>query len=255
MAIDNMTYSNFFWLHIKKSAGITTRKLLSPYYQEVDRILKPPNFIQSPFEHHNDILNNYRVPLGDYQFKRCLFAKQFLYKDNWDNTLSFAFSREPQSRCVSMFNYLHDYAWHGVWTGDQQKYNFKSNYKHLLKYGKSKISKAYAFDLFLENVEAAQISRSIYNPLGLHFYTHTATVWDDVTDLEGLVIIKKIFRLENLIEGINSVFDACNIEKKIEKSMSLNKTAYKSIYIPNKAQVAKIQRLYAKDFELYETAE
>jgi hypothetical protein len=37
--------------------------------------------------------------------------------------------------------------------------------------------------------------------------------------------------------------------------MSLNKTAYKSIYIPNKAQVAKIQRLYAKDFELYETAE
>ena len=53
-----MSYNNFFWLHIKKSAGISTRKLLQPYYKEVDRVKRPKNFIQSSPAEYNDILNN-----------------------------------------------------------------------------------------------------------------------------------------------------------------------------------------------------
>lgn len=79
-----MKYENFFWLHIKKSAGITTRAFLKPYYEEVDRVNKPPSFIQSDPKQYNDILNNYRVLLGEYQFKRALFAKTYLYPNNWE---------------------------------------------------------------------------------------------------------------------------------------------------------------------------
>ena len=58
----------FFWLHIKKSAGQSVRKALKPYYVEVDRVLKPRNFIQANYNEYNDILNNYRINLGNYQF-------------------------------------------------------------------------------------------------------------------------------------------------------------------------------------------
>ena len=102
-----MIYEDFFWLHIKKSAGISTRELLKPFYNEVDRLRKPKTFIQADPREYNDIINNFRVVLGDYQFKRTLFAKEFLYKDKWSSICSFAFSREPIDRCVSMFYYLH----------------------------------------------------------------------------------------------------------------------------------------------------
>ena len=94
-----------FWLYIKKSGGQSTRKALKPHYIEVDRS-KPQSFIQAKEYEYNDILNNYRTPLGDYQFKRSLFAKNFLFKEEWDSIFSFAFSREPIDRCLSMFYYL-----------------------------------------------------------------------------------------------------------------------------------------------------
>ena len=93
----------FFWLHIKKAGGTSIRSMLQPHYREVDRTQRPPCFIQSSPVEYNDILNNYRVVLGDYQFRRALFAKTYLYPDHWDRILSFAFVREPTSRAVSMF--------------------------------------------------------------------------------------------------------------------------------------------------------
>jgi hypothetical protein len=98
----------FFWLHIKKSAGSSIRKTLQPHYVEVERSNTPVNFIQSHPNQYNDILNNYRVVLGDYQFKRALFAKKYLFDNHtWSKTFSFAFSREPIDRCLSMFYYLY----------------------------------------------------------------------------------------------------------------------------------------------------
>lgn len=67
---------NLFWLHIKKSGGSAIRNALQPYYTLVDRIEKPANFIQSQPSQYNDILNNYRVVLGEYTHKRTLFAKK-----------------------------------------------------------------------------------------------------------------------------------------------------------------------------------
>ena len=198
-----MHHVPFFWLHIKKSAGSSIRKLLQPYYKEVDRDKKPPNFIQSHPAEYNDILNNYRVVLGEYQFRRCLFAKNYLYKDQWDDIFSFAFSRNPTDRCLSMFYYLY-----------RKDAGFIRNLMRSLKGSvntrKLHFSTAFAFDAFLHNVQKARVSDSIYRPFGSHFTTHTAPVWEDITDLDGNILLKTVFRLENLVEHLRKAVSTIN---------------------------------------------
>jgi hypothetical protein len=119
---------------------------------------------------------------------------------------------------------------------------------------KNRIS--YAFDSFLDQIEISLTSDSIYSPLGLHFSTHTAPMWDDITDLEGNILLTEVFRLEDLIKGINKVFSLCNIEKRLESSDLIieNRTLNKGEYYPNRTQIRKIERIYSKDFEVYENA-
>tara|TARA_B110000046_G_scaffold34410_1_gene37238 strand:+ start:7097 stop:7852 length:756 start_codon:yes stop_codon:yes gene_type:complete len=247
-----MKYDNFFWLHIKKSAGISTRKLLQPYYKQVDRrTQKPKNFIQSTPEEYNDILNNFRVVLGEYQYKRVLFAKNYLYPNNWNSIFSFAFSRNPMDRCISMFYYLH--------------YRERSLLQNLYKAAKNiktnkiiGLSVSYDFDLFLELIErvAHNEFESIYSPTGLHFSTHTAPMFNDVTDMEGSLLLKKVYRLEHLYEGIEQVFEMCGLDYDVSKNKNVNKNVNKrrGFYKPNESQRTKIAELYKQDFELYENA-
>lgn len=103
---DNTMPRPLFWLHVKKSAGGTVRRLLGPHYLQAERLRKPVNFIQSDPAAWNDILNNFRIPLGEYQFRRCLFARRYLYPDSWEARLRFAFARHPVERAVSAFFYL-----------------------------------------------------------------------------------------------------------------------------------------------------
>lgn len=242
-----MSYDSFFWLHIKKSAGISTRHLLQPYYPEVDRTHWPVNFIQSPADQHNDILNNYRMLLGEYQFKRSLFAKEVLYKREWDNMLSFAFAREPVSRCISMFYYLY-------WHSGSLKSLIKSAAQKTLKTRKLHYSTAGAFDHFLDYVAKAQYADSIYSPLGSHFSTHTNSMWRDVTDHDGTVLLTRIYRLESLLPAINQVFEDCGLPKRLQHSQRCNQTSNKGQYQPSAAQRIKIEALFSQDFELYESA-
>lgn len=242
-------FPHFFWLHIKKSAGITTRKLLQPYYVEVDRSKKPKNFIAASPDEYNDILNNYRVVLGEYQFRRALFAKRYLYKEKWERIYSFAFSREPVDRCISMFYYLY-------WNDLGPARNLVRALRTSLSEKKFVFNTSYAFDAFLGHVEEARRSDSIYRPLGLHFTTHTAPVWEDVSDLEGNLLLTKVFRLEHLIGGINKVFEACGIGKRIENDATmLNRNPRRGRYTPTRNQRNKIEEIYSRDFEVYETAE
>jgi hypothetical protein len=117
------------------------------------------------------------------------------------------------------------------------------------------LNTSYAFDVFLDYVHEARLSDSIYSPLGNHFTTHTATMYDDITDLEGNILIKRVFRVESLVESINQVFEECRFNKRIQsEGLRMNKTKNKAIYKPNNNQVKKIQQIYDKDFEVYENA-
>jgi len=239
----------FFWLHIKKSAGSTTRQLLEPHYTTLENVKKPKIFIQAQKNEYNDILNNHKIPLGEYQFRRGLFAKKFLYPDEWDNTFSFAFSREPVDRCVSMFFYL-------FWKRTDR--NFIKRLAEVLKQsGKHKKvlwNTSYAFDLFLDLIQQAQVSDSIYRPVKLHFTTHVNPMWNDITDEDNNIILTKLFRMENLTESINQVFEECGIDKKIpQKSTSYNVNKKRRPYEPSKEQLKVIQQIYKNDFEIYES--
>ena len=244
-----MSYDQFFWLHIKKAAGNTTRKLLSPYYKQVSRAQKPFTFIQAKPEEYNDVLNNYRVVLGDYQFKRTLFAKEFLYPNDWNDIFSFAFVREPIDRFISMFFYLHYH--------NQNKSISKIRQLHLLLKGKSSVQNIdYQFDEFLNMVEQTHNqSHSNFHPIGLHFATHTAPILPDISDNDGNILLTQTYRLENMVSGINEVFEQCGIDKQItDKSTIINKNNNRKHYTPTAEQRAKIVKLYEKDFELYENA-
>ena len=244
-----MNYKDFFWLHIKKSAGVTTRKLLQPYYKQVDKKNRPKTFIQANSDEYNDILNNFRVVLGDYQFKRSLFAKKFLYKDKWTSIYSFAFSREPIDRCISMFYYLY-YQKRGFFGSILNAFN---NIKSQKKIG---LSISYDFDLFLDLIEAAHFnSDSNYKPLGIAFSTHTAPMFNDITDYEGNIILTSIYRLENLHMAIEEVFRLCGLEyQNSDSNIFDNKNSKRGVFYPNLLQIKKIERLYKEDFELYEKA-
>lgn len=112
---------------------------------------------------------------------------------------------------------------------------------------------SYAFDMFLDYINEARFSESIYYPLGNHFTTHTAPMWDDITDFDGNVLLKKVYRLENINECINLVFEECGISKRLSGSdKALNKNRDRTIYIPNHHQKKKIEEIYYKDFEIYE---
>jgi hypothetical protein len=245
---DSMSQRQLFWLHVKKSAGITTRSLLKPHYTEVDRANNSNTFIQALPEEYNDILNNYRVVLGAYQFKRCLYAKKYLYPKKWEQMFSFAFSREPTDRCVSMFYYL-------FWKDTGYMKNTARAFTRYIRSKKFIFSTSYAFDVFLDYAHQARCSDSIYYPLGNHFTTHTAPMWDDITDFTGNVLLDRVYRVENLIEGINSAFEECGIAKRLDSSVKkLNQNKRRKAYIPNQHQREKIREIYSRDFEIYENA-
>jgi hypothetical protein len=230
-----------FWLHIKKSAGSSIRRVIVPDEVNDGRGQKPTNFIQSPPERYNAILNNFRIPLGEYQFRRTLFAKTYLYPNDWDNMISFAFVREPMARCVSAFLYLRNQV--GIERSFVQERQAED------------LSLSQQFDLFLRLISQAQNSPSIYQPINLHFTTHTARMWNDVTDKNDNVLLRHIFRLDDLQMGLEAIFQECNIDRKITNIPHANKRPEQLDYVPTSAQIAQIKQLYTNDFDLYETTQ
>ena len=181
-----------------------------------------------------------------------LCKKKYLYPEKWDDMFSFAFSREPTDRCVSMFYYL-------FWIDSGHLENMARFFKRFLINKKLMLNTSYAFDAFLDYAHEARLSDSIYEPLGNSFTTHTASMWDDITDLNGNVILKEVYRLDNLIEGINRVFEECGIAKRLDDNDKvlnkvLNENKGRGKYSPSKNQKKKIEEIYFNDFEVYEKA-
>lgn len=241
---DNDQLPPFFWLHIKKSAGSSLRSLLSPEYITVEKVHRPINFIQANPSQYNDILNNFRIPLGEYQFRRCLFAKTYLYPDTWNKWQSFAFVRNPLDRAISAFHYLRK--------PNGRERSFIQDMPKALEFDPTQ-GLDYQFDVFLNLVARARQSPSIYGPVNLHFSTHVAPMWDDVTDNNGKVLLRHIFRLEEMEHGLNTVYAACGLTKKFDfANAAKNKGDYDADFTLSPLQKRKIGNLYKNDFDLYE---
>lgn len=233
----------FFWLHVKKAGGGTLRRLLAPDYVLAQRGQQPVNFIQSPRNQHNDILNNFRMPLGPYQFRRTAFAKTYLYPDCWDDLMRFAFVRNPLERCISAFAYL-----------ARPRGGQRSFVQHLQDHNAmpEKSDQAALFDAFLDLVAAARISKSIDQPVNLHFTTHTAPIWDDVSDAHGKLLLSHLFRLEDMTAALDMVWQACNLARALPADPSWINARATADFVPSQAQLRRVEQLYQRDFELYD---
>jgi hypothetical protein len=226
----------FFWIHIKKSGGQSLRELLQPYYALTDRSRRPECFTSTNSECWNDILNNYRIPLGTLQFKRALFAARHLYPDDWPHMLSFAFSREPISRCLSMYRFLLGDLTHIAST---RGISFRSEEER--------------FGFFLQLIRETFQSDTNAGPCGLRFSTHVNPMWNDVTDDSGKVCVTEIFRLEDMLPALLSVYRECGLSaENLDHSVNRNQTKKEGVHDALAVAFgAEIERLYEGDFHLY----
>lgn len=168
-----------FWLHIKKSAGQSVRAALGDAYQETNRS-RPSVFLALPRTEWNDNLNNYRVPLGDYDYRRMLFAKRFLFDSEatFERTFKFAVVRNPYARAVSCWRYLY------------------SRHPRLWRRARTYLS----FEYFLRSLPEIWETRS-----NRHIATHTAPIWPDITDESGQVLLDYTARLEQLDRDFSEI--------------------------------------------------
>ena len=226
-----------FWLNIKKNAGSSVRKILSPVYIEDERFHSPQCFIMAEKKYWNDILNNYKTPLGTYQFKRMLFAKKFLYSpEEFNRLFKFAISRNPIDRSKSMFFYL-----------------FKRQIKKKYLFTTSK-ALPNLFSNFLDCIEASRISLSNSTPHGIHFQTHTAEMHSDISDEYGKPLMDKIWRSDSLKKFIGEIESVAGFEA--EKNIPhINKSIKNNLKLKlNKSHLNKLYDLYGNDFDIYENA-
>ncbi len=234
----------FFWLHVKKSAGGFVRRALGDHYINAPRVKQPVSFIQSPRGQWNDVLNNYRVPLGAYQFRRCQFAQRFLYPDDWDRLVKFAFARDPLDRALSMFFYL-----------AKRRVDQRSFLDFLADQGRDVPGDASGqFSLFLGLVERARASDSIYRPVDNHFTTHTAPMAPDVTDDAGRLLLDHVIRTEDTSVGLQAILRRCGLPDDLAQTAPHNVNKDRADLTPTPGQIRRIEQIYAADYELYETA-
>ncbi len=222
-----MHHKPFLWLHIKKAGGESFRETLSPYYVQTERQKNYKTFIALPKEQWNDVLNNFKIPLGEYDYKRMLFAQKFLYtKEEFDTMFKFAIVRNPYDRAVSAWKYL-----------TQKPISLREK---LLEPHKAKEKKDFAYFLHtLENNWATKYNR--------HKATHTSSMWADLTNWEGELLADQIFKLENIQHDIKVICKQINIDPKkfVHTNKSIRYIEYRKYY--NKECKKLVEKLYADD--------
>lgn len=156
------------------------RKAFTPPYIETDRSdAGTQPFIALPKEAYNDALNNFRIPLGRYDYKRTLFAKEFLYTQEEFNALyKFCIVRNPYRRIFSAWRYL-------------MHYEIEVLGHHAGNALYEKMRKDFAY--FLECMPEFRETK-----LNRHLATHTAPVWADISDYNGHLLLDDFYPVETL---------------------------------------------------------
>lgn len=215
----------FFWLHIKKCGGQSFRKAISPPYKQTER-KQPQSFSELPREEWNDAINNYRLKLGAYDFKRMLYVKRFLYSEKeFAHMFKFTVVRNPYDRLVSSWKYV------------LQKPRAP---KVFLKPRRTRMK--YNFEYFLH--ELPRLWETKYDR---HMATHTAPIWGDITDNDNNVLLDEVLKLEELSKGLNVLNE--NLGLEVNRLEHINQTpkrkSYRKYY--TKKSKKKVEDLFEKD--------
>jgi len=215
----------FFWLHIKKAGGTSMRQALGEAYPQVDR-KHPQPFISLPKEYWNDNLNNYRVPLGKYDFRRALFAKRFLYTPKeWDNMFKFCIVRNPFARVVSAYEYLI--------VRERRLYPLRL------------LPKQIGFLRFLR-----MLSPTLVRKVPRHRATHIAPIYPDISDESGNNLMDYCIRIEQIAEDLCVVSDATGLNLKIPQLNSGRKSREYRHYYTDKARKI-VTSIYYDDLDRF----
>lgn len=240
----------FFWLHIKKAGGQSARAAFRALYVETDRSRMPACFTALPAAEWNDALNNYRLPLGRWQFRRSEFARRFLWPEAWEGMLRVAFARHPLDRAVSMFQSFAD-----PYGGRPSNLRRLTRYVRALGVRRLPVTRRSAFSAFLDLLELQESfrTRSIYEPCGLHFSTHTNPMANDVLDDDGRLNLSHLFRLECFDAAVRFCHRELGVPQPRVSSARRN-VSRAPRYEPTPAQRRRVEQLFARDFDLYENA-
>lgn len=217
---------NFFWLHIKKAGGQSFRKSFTPPYVHTDRRCNFKPFVAVPRREWNDVLNNHRIPLGEYDFKRMLFAKRFLYTDaEFAGMFKFAIVRNPYDRAVSCWRYV-------------------TQRQPMLLWDMRKQLMRFSFERFLH--ELPELWETKWDR---HFATHTAPMWSDISDDRSESLLDHIVKLENIDDELGIVSEKLNV--KIPQLEHINRSRraadYRTAYSSRTRRL--VETVYAADIE------
>lgn len=205
---------NFFWLHIKKASGQSMRAGLSDVYVQTDRAHTKP-FIALPKEQWNDAINNYRVPLGEYDFHRMQFVQKFLYtQEEFERLFKFVIVRNPYARAVSCWKSLNP-----------------------------KIS----FNRFVEQIPKQW--KLINTPRYRHIATHTTPVIPDITDDNGNLLVNFIGKLETISKDFRHICQRLDIKERPYPFVNRGSTTKKYMDYYNRQTREVVTKLYKEDIE------
>lgn len=198
------------------------KEILRPNYPASEWKYGTP-FVALDKSQWNNNLNNHLVSLGEYEYKRMLFAKKFLYSEQeFDEMYKFAIVRNPYFRAVSCWKYLTKH-----WTFTKPKLMMARR----------------SFPYFLDMLPEVWETR-----FDRHVSTHTAPMWQDITDEHGTMLLDDVFKLEDIHNGITTICENLGIEPHEMKKKNSSNIGNYDAYLTQR-NLSKIENLYGEDIE------
>lgn len=217
---------SFLWLHIKKAAGQSVRKALSDVYVETNRS-RPTPFVALPRAEWNDNLNNFRIPLGDYDYRRLLFAKRFLFPESFEGMFKFCIVRNPYARALSSF-----------------LYEIRNDRSHVA------ITRVFPRRMFRRYLRG--LPRVWEKTKPRHRALHAAPVMPDICDENGAILTDYIARLESIETDLHAICEGIGIEQReLPRTHATGRSADpQQFYDTTNRRL--VEQLYAEDIERLE---
>jgi hypothetical protein len=225
----------FIWLHIKKAGGTSMKAALGPAYVRMKAKREIPTsgpsdqkastpYAPWPRDQWNDCLNNYRIPLGEYDSRRMLFARRFLYDEGeFAAAFKFAVTRNPYDRAVS--------CWH-------------SCVHRLSLFSPRRLLARVSFESFLDLLPEAWETRK-----DRHLAMHTAPVWPDMTDENGALLLDRVVRLEAIDSDFARICEVLGLPPRSFPHLNRDRRsrAWRDAY--SRRSRVLVERYYADDIE------